>query len=75
MLVVGGGIGASARELVKHPMVEEIHLCEIDKVRYNGGMVLILVQKPTWVRESYDNSNLSRPCVDFQCWLHVFWRG
>ncbi len=32
MLVVGGGVGASARELAKHPTVEEIHLCEIDKV-------------------------------------------
>ena len=32
VLVVGGGDGGVLREVAKHPMVEEIHHCEIDKV-------------------------------------------
>ena len=32
MLVVGGGDGGVLREVGKHPMVQEIHICEIDKV-------------------------------------------
>lgn len=30
--MVGGGDGGVLREVRKHPMVEEIHHCEIDKV-------------------------------------------
>ena len=30
--MVGGGDGGVLREVAKHPMVEEIHLCEIDEV-------------------------------------------
>ncbi len=33
MLVVGGGDGGVLREVAKHSMVEEIHLCEIDEVK------------------------------------------
>ena len=32
VLVVGGGDGGVVREVAKHICVEEIHLCEIDKV-------------------------------------------
>ena len=45
MLVVGGGDGGVLREVGKHPMVQEIHICEIDKV----NKYLFLV----WVRSSY----------------------
>ncbi len=44
--MVGGGDGGVLREVAKHPMVEEIHLCEIDEVwtlclgRIYGSMVL-----------------------------------
>jgi spermidine synthase len=31
VLVIGGGDGGTARELLKHPQVKEIHVCEIDK--------------------------------------------
>ena len=34
VLVVGGGDGGVVREVVKHPEVEEVHLCEIDQVRF-----------------------------------------
>ena len=30
--MVGGGDGGVLRELGKHPTVEELHICEIDKV-------------------------------------------
>ncbi len=30
ILIIGGGDGGTAREVLKHPSVEEIHLCEID---------------------------------------------
>ena len=30
--MVGGGDGGVLREVGKHPMVEDIHLCEIDEV-------------------------------------------
>ena len=36
MLVVGGGDGGILREIIKHPMVEEAHLCEIDEVDKSG---------------------------------------
>lgn len=32
VVVIGGGDGGTVRELVKHPSVEKITLCEIDKV-------------------------------------------
>jgi len=31
ILIIGGGDGGSAREVLKHPEVEEIHVCEIDE--------------------------------------------
>ena len=31
VLVIGGGDGGSVREALKHPSVEEVHLCEIDR--------------------------------------------
>lgn len=31
VLVIGGGDGGTVREVLKHPLVEEVHLCEIDK--------------------------------------------
>ena len=32
VLVIGGGDGGTVREIVKHPQVEEVHLCEIDSL-------------------------------------------
>ena len=32
VLVIGGGDGGVLREVAKHPLVKEIHLCEIDEV-------------------------------------------
>jgi spermidine synthase len=31
VLIIGGGDGGSVREALKHPTVEEVHLCEIDE--------------------------------------------
>lgn len=31
VLIIGGGDGGAAREVLKHPSVEEVHLCEIDE--------------------------------------------
>ncbi|MBW1668724.1 MAG: polyamine aminopropyltransferase [Deltaproteobacteria bacterium] len=31
VLVIGGGDGGAVREILKHPEVKEVHLCEIDK--------------------------------------------
>lgn len=42
VLVVGGGDGGVLREIAKHPQVEEIHLCEIDEVRYSPRAFLSL---------------------------------
>ena len=33
MLVIGGGDGGAIREALKHPEVEEVHICEIDEVK------------------------------------------
>ncbi|MEZ0324037.1 MAG: polyamine aminopropyltransferase [Hydrogenothermaceae bacterium] len=32
VLVIGGGDGGTVREVLKHPTVEEVHLCEIDRM-------------------------------------------
>ena len=32
VLVIGGGDGGAIREALKHPEVEEVHICEIDEV-------------------------------------------
>lgn len=31
VLIIGGGDGGVLREVVKHPGVEQIHMCEIDR--------------------------------------------
>lgn len=31
ILVIGGGDGGTVREIIKHPEVEEIHVCELDE--------------------------------------------
>lgn len=33
VLVIGGGDGGVVREVLKHPSVEEVVLCDIDEVR------------------------------------------
>jgi spermidine synthase len=33
VLIIGGGDGGVIREVVKHPQVEEVILCEIDEVK------------------------------------------
>lgn len=33
VLVIGGGDGGVVREVVKHPSVESVTMCEIDEVR------------------------------------------
>lgn len=37
MLIVGGGDGGAAREVLKHD-IEEVVMCEIDKVDYTNVM-------------------------------------
>lgn len=32
VLVIGGGDGGTVREVLKHPSVKEVHLCEIDRM-------------------------------------------
>ena len=45
VLIVGGGDGGVAREILKHPSVEKVVVCEIDEVtiwnnyRYNKRQV------------------------------------
>jgi spermidine synthase len=34
VLVIGGGDGGVLREVIKHKMVEEAILCDIDEVRF-----------------------------------------
>ncbi len=34
ILIIGGGDGGVIREVVKHPQVEEVILCEIDEVKF-----------------------------------------
>ena len=31
---MGGGDGGVLREVAKHPVVEELHICEIDEVKF-----------------------------------------
>lgn len=46
VLIIGGGDGGVLREVVKHPLVESVVLCEIDEVGattlliYDVGIVL-----------------------------------
>jgi spermidine synthase len=42
VLVVGGGDGGVLREIAKHPGIQEIHLCEIDKVCYSLAVLFTL---------------------------------
>lgn len=35
VLIIGGGDGGVAREVVKHPLVKSVTQCEIDEVRMN----------------------------------------
>ncbi len=35
ILIIGGGDGGVIREVIKHPQVEEVILCEIDQVKYS----------------------------------------
>ena len=45
VLVVGGGDGGVVREVVKHPEVEEVHLCEIDQVYWRLTFYLCVSYK------------------------------
>ena len=42
--MVGGGDGGVLRELGKHPTVEEIHICELDKVIIDGVYVSCVLE-------------------------------
>lgn len=33
VLIIGGGDGGVLREVVKHPQVASVYMCEIDEVR------------------------------------------
>ena len=33
VLIIGGGVGGTVREVTKHPLVESITVCDIDQVR------------------------------------------
>ena len=36
VLIIGGGDGGVLREVVKHPVVQEVEMCEIDEVRMHS---------------------------------------
>ncbi len=59
VLVIGGGDGGAIREALKHPEVEEVHICEIDEV--NEEIVIDTVQ--------YICYTLCRPSL---MWLNDF---
>jgi len=40
VLVIGGGDGGVVREVVKHPKVKRVVLCEIDQVLYHSTVKL-----------------------------------
>ena len=44
MLVIGGGDGGAIREAVKHPEVEEVHICEIDEVNELKHLLIFYLQ-------------------------------
>jgi spermidine synthase len=35
VLIIGGGDGGVLREVVKHPQVSSVYMCEIDEVGYH----------------------------------------
>ena len=51
--MVGGGDGGVLREVVKHPMVEEVCLCEIDEVWWLSAWLHYSQQKNFKVSTSY----------------------
>ena len=46
MLVIGGGDGGVLREVVKHPAVESVTLCEIDEVGRSPLSLRVLCAVP-----------------------------
>lgn len=38
VLIIGGGVGGTLREVSKHPLVESIAVCEIDQVWPQNGL-------------------------------------
>lgn len=40
MLIIGGGDGGVAREVLKHPEVESVDMCEIDEVSMSTCVLL-----------------------------------
>jgi spermidine synthase len=43
VLVVGGGDGGVVREVLRHPSVEEVHLCEIDSVLHLSSPISVFL--------------------------------
>ena len=41
VLIIGGGDGGVLREVVKHPQVSSVYMCEIDEVRYHLSLLFI----------------------------------
>lgn len=69
VLVIGGGDGGVLREVVKHPLVESVVLCEIDEVRARAPMVLRL-----WTSGWYWLSSLLPPSDASSCWCCLLCR-
>ncbi len=65
MIVVGGGEGATVREVLRYPSVERVVMAELD------GEVVDLCRKhlPTW---SDGMPGQMRLDIAFLCFVHVF---
>lgn len=53
VLVIGGGEGATAREIERHPGVEEIHMVDLD-----GELIEIVKKYLPWSREGFSDPRL-----------------
>jgi len=61
VLVIGGGDGGVVRELLKHPLVEEVVLCEIDE-----AVIRVSRQYLSFMSESFNNPKVKVEIEDGQ---------
>ena len=62
VFIVGGGDGGVLREVVKHPGVEEIHMCEIDPKVVIKCYIFIFDFKTTQLITLYTGTSLNSVC-------------
>ena len=59
VLIIGGGDGGVLREVAKHPSVEVIHQCEIDRqVKINGTNSYIIIYEQRRMNLRNDETSL-----------------